>query len=156
MEADLGSEQYWASLQSGLAEDQVLVTDSGQGPWGQVVLMRDQLLFADEPEALGGRNTGPRPTDMVLMALGSCTAITVRMYAARKGWTIDRMAVRLRYDPADPAVPDFKRIERLIDIDGPLDAEQRGRLMQIAEKCPVHRILTEGASVRTAAASGSS
>ena len=112
MEADLGSEQYWASLQSGLAEDQVLVTDSGQGPWGQVVLMRDQLLFADEPEALGGRNTGPRPTDMVLMALGSCTAITVRMYAARKGWTIDRMAVRLRYDPADPAVPDFKRIGR--------------------------------------------
>jgi putative redox protein len=149
MEAALGTEQYWASLQSGLADEQVLVTDSGDAPFGQVLLAHDQILFADEPEALGGRDTGPRPTDLALMALGACTAITVRMYAARKGWVIDRIAIRLRYERDDPEKSDFKRIERLIELDGPLDADQRARLMQIAEKCPVHRMLTEGVAVRS-------
>lgn len=152
MEAALGAEQYWAALQSGLGEEDILVTDSGEAPYGQVLLTRDQVLLADEPQSLGGRNTGPRPTDIALMALGSCTAITVRMYAARKGWVIDRIAVRLRYDSADPKNPDFKKIERLIEIDGQLDAAQRTRLMEIAEKCPVHRMLSQGVAIRSALA----
>ena len=143
MEASLETEQYWSGLQAGLAEGTILVTDSGQPPWGQVLLTRDQIMFADEPLAKLGKNTGPTPTDIVLMALGGCTAITVRMYAARKEWTIDRIAVRLRW------APEFTAIERMIEIDGPLDAEQRARLLAIAEKCPVHKILTGGVAVRT-------
>jgi putative redox protein len=143
LEVSLETEQYWSGLQSGLAEDAVLVTDSGQVPWGQVLLTRDHILFADEPTAMRGQNTGPAPTHIVLMALGSCTAITVRMYAARKEWTIDRIAVRLRW------APEFTAIERDIEIDGPLDGEQRARLLQIAEKCPVHKILTGGVAIRS-------
>jgi putative redox protein len=142
----LETEQYWSGLQSALAEDAVLVTDSGQAPWGQVLITRDHIQFSDEPAALLGHNTGPAPTHIVLMALGSCTAITVRMYAARKEWTIDRIAVRLRW------APEFTAIERDIEIDGPLDGEQRARLLQIAEKCPVHKILTGGVAIRSALA----
>ena len=142
MEVSLETEQYWSGLQAGLPEGAVLVTDSGQPPWGQVLLTHDQILFADEPLALLGKNTGPSPTEIVLMALGACTAITVRMYAARKEWTIDTIAVRLRW------APEFT-IERDIEIDGPLDAEQRARLFAIAEKCPVHKILTGGVAVRS-------
>ena len=149
LEASLETEQYWAGLQAGLAEGAILVTDSGQAPWGQVLLTHDQILFADEPLALLGRNTGPAPTEIVLMALGACTAITVRMYAARKNWTIDGIAVRLRYEPTGVPGGEFKRIERLIEIDGPLDAAQRMRLMEIAGKCPVHRMLTGGVAVRS-------
>ena len=143
MEVSLETEQYWSGLQAGLAEGAVLVTDSGQPPWGQVLLTHDQIMFADEPLALLGRNTGPSPTEIVLMALGTCTAITVRMYAARKEWTIDRIAVRLRW------APEFTAIERHIEIDAALDAEQRTRLFAIAEKCPVHKILTGGVAVRS-------
>jgi putative redox protein len=143
LEVSLETEHYWAGLQSGLVEGAVLVTDSGQAPWGQVLLTHDQIVFADEPLALLGRNTGPAPTELVLMALGACTAITVRMYAARKDWTIDRIAVRLRW------AAEFTAIERDIEIDGPLDAEQRARLLSIAEKCPVHKVLTRGVAVRS-------
>ncbi|MDB5395565.1 MAG: Alpha/beta hydrolase family protein [Rhodospirillales bacterium] len=154
MEAGLGTEQYWTGLQAGVVDGAVLVTDSGQPPWGQVLLSRDHILFADEPAELGGQNTGPAPTDIVLMALGGCTAITLRMYAARKEWVINRIAVRLRYEMADAAGTvlkraDFKRIERIIEIDGPLDDEQRARLMSIADKCPVHQILTGSVAVRS-------
>jgi putative redox protein len=143
VEVSLETEQYWSGLQAGLPEGAVLVTDSGQSPWGQVLLTHDKIAFADEPLALLGKNTGPAPTELVLMALGACTAITVRMYAARKEWTIDRISVRLRW------APEFTTIERDIEIDGPLDAEQRTRLLAIAEKCPVHKILTGGVAVHT-------
>jgi len=141
LEVSLETEQYWSGLQEGLDEETVVVTDSGQKPWGQVLLTHDQILFADEPAALQGQNSGPTPTQLVLMALGGCTAITVRMYAARKDWTIDRIAVRLRW------APDSTSIERYIEIDGPLDEEQRGRLLEIAKKCPVHKILTGGVEI---------
>jgi len=148
VEVSLETEQYWSGLQAGLAEGAVLVTDSGQPPWGQVLLTHDQVLYADEPLALLGKNTGPSPTEIVLLALGACTAITVRMYAARKEWTIDRIAVRLRW------APEFTTIERDIEIDGPLGAEQRARLLAIAEKCPVHKVLTGGVTVRSELAPG--
>jgi putative redox protein len=152
LEVSLESEQYWSRLQAGLAEGAVMVTDSGQAPWGQVMLAQDQVLFADEPLALLGRNTGPAPTEIVLMALGACTAITVRMYAARKQWTIERIAVRLRWEPGEAAGSDFKAISRMIEIDGPLDTEQRVRLLEIANKCPVHKILSGGVAIRSALA----
>jgi putative redox protein len=156
LEAALEAEQYWSGLQSGLTGGAILATDSGQAPWGQVLLSHDQVLFADEPAELGGQNTGPAPTDIVLMALGGCTAITVRMYAARKGWIIDRIAVRLRYGTTDAGKPDLKKIERVIEIGGPLDADQRTRLLEIANKCPVHQMLTGTVAVRSELAPASS
>jgi putative redox protein len=149
LEVSLETEQYWSGLQEGLPEGAILVTDSGQVPWGQVMLTQDQVLFADEPLTLLGKNTGPAPTDIVLMALGACTAITVRMYAARKQWTIDRIAVRLRWEPAEAGGADFKTISRVIEIDGPSDPEQRARLLEIANKCPVHRVLSGGVAIRS-------
>ncbi len=146
-EAGLDVEQYWAGLQAGLAQEEVLVTDSGQIPWGQVLLTRDHVLFADEPPELDGRDSGPSPTTLVLLALGGCTAITVRMYAVRKGWSIERIAVRLSYGTIEDGTPDRTRITRRIEIEGALDADQRDRLFAIAEKCPVHRILTGGVAI---------
>jgi putative redox protein len=148
-EASLEAEQYWAGLQSGLDEETVIVTESGEGPWGQVLLTRDHVFYADESEERQGRNTGPSPTQLVMLALGACTAITVRMYAARKGWQIDRMAVRLSYPPETPPSPVHRKIERRIEIEGPLDLEQRARLFAIAEKCPVHQMLTGGVQVHS-------
>jgi putative redox protein len=147
-EVDLGVEQYWAGMQAGLDENEILVTDSGQAPWGQVLLSRNHALFADEPAELEGKDTGPTPTQLVLMALGGCTAITVRVYAARKGWAIDRIAVRLRYGLTGSA-QDYAKIDRKIEIEGTLDDEQRARLFAIAEKCPVHKMLTKGVAVQS-------
>jgi putative redox protein len=141
-EASLEAEQYWAGLQAGLGDGDVVVTDSGQAPWGQVLLTRDHVLFSDEPARLEGQNSGPTPTALVLLALGACTAVTVRMYAKRKAWQIDRIAVRLAYGPQTPPSPVPRSIERKIEIAGPLDAEQRARLFAIAERCPVHQMLT--------------
>ena len=141
----------WSALQASLPPGTVLVTASQSDPWGQALLDQKHVLFADEAAELKGRDTGPSPTQMVLMALGACTAITVRMYAARKGWPIDRLDVRLRYDdPAgDQPKPARRRIERQITLEGPLDAEQRARLFDIAEKCPVHKLLTNGADIHS-------
>jgi putative redox protein len=112
------------------------------------------VLLADEPEEAGGGDRGPSPYRLLLMALGSCTSMTLRLYADRKGWPVERITVRLRHF-RDHAVdcencPEGKafmdRIERVIDVTGPLDDGQRARLLEIAEKCPVHRTLE--ASVR--------
>jgi putative redox protein len=149
VEAMLDAEQYWEGLQRGLEDGEILVTDSGEGPWGQVLLSRDHALFADEPTERQGRNAGPQPTQLVLMALGSCTTITVRMYAARKGWSISRIAVRLRYPRSESASVVPKKIERKIEIDGPLDTDQRQRLFAIAEKCPVHQMLSGGVAIES-------
>ena len=95
---------------------------------------------ADEPVADDGGDLGPDPKSLLLSSLGACTAITLRMYAARKGWPLAGVEVELRYGPDD--TPDNHTIERRIGLLGDLDAEQRGRLLQIANACPVHKLLT--------------
>jgi putative redox protein len=155
MTEELERDRYRESLQASLAPDTVLVTDSGDKPWGQVLLTGRHVAFADTPPNQEGTDhgagTGPDPHQLVLMALGACTAITMRMYAVRKGWTIERIAVRLSFVKPEPAAPRGwkEQIRRVIELDGPLDLEQRTRLFAIAERCPVHQLLTQGATIKS-------
>ncbi len=103
-------------------------------------------LIADEPTALGGGDDGPSPYNFVLAGLGSCTAITLRMYAERKGWDLGQLSVALKLSKDDD---DNTLIERSLQADGPLDEAQWARLLEIAEKTPVTRTLKAGASIST-------
>ena len=96
---------------------------------------------ADEPLEEGGANTGPAPHRLLLSALGACTAITLQMYAARKGWPLRHVDVELKFNP-DGTPESGNDITRVITLQGELDDEQRERLLQIANKCPIHKVLT--------------
>jgi len=112
------------------------------------IAVRQHRLIADEPEAAGGEDLGPTPVELVSAALGSCTAMTIEMYARRKGWNISRLEVSVvREVVNDPTATLEGRIERRdqfrtrIHLEGDLDEEQRKRLFTIAARCPVHRML---------------
>lgn len=137
------------ALQLTIDEGSVIVVERGDGKFTQMMLDGEHVLLADEPREAGGDDRGPSPYRLLLMALGSCTSMTVRLYAARKGWPLERTTVRLRHfrdymaDCKDCEDKDAKmeRIERVIEFAGNLDDAQRAKLMEIAEKCPVHRTL---------------
>jgi len=102
-------------------------------------------LTADEPAALGGGGTGPAPFDLLLSSLGACTAITLKMYAGRKQWPVEEIAVDLRYFKTGEAA----RIERKISLKGDLSDEQRARMADIAERTPVTLALKGGVRIKT-------
>jgi uncharacterized OsmC-like protein len=139
-----------------LGAAQVIVRGSGSG-FVQEVLAGAHRLLADEPRAAGGTDAGPSPYDLLVAALGSCTSMTVALYARRKGWPLEEVTVSLRHakihaaDCADCETKEgmLDRIERDIQFTGPLTSEQRARLLDIANKCPVHRTLTSEVDIRT-------
>jgi uncharacterized OsmC-like protein len=114
-------------------------------------------IIVDEPVALGGTDEGATPYALLLAALGACTAITLRLYARTKGWPLETVEVRLSHDKIhaeDCATCETKegrldRIEREIIVGGPLTEEQRNRLGEIADRCPVHRTLTSEIHIHT-------
>jgi len=136
---------------SGEPAPRVVVSGAGAGAYAQRLSDGRHELRADEPASLGGGDTGPTPHELLLMALGACTAITLRMYAARKGWPLDDVSVDLTHERVATNTPP-ERIGRRIALVGALDAEQRARLMEIADKCPVHRTLTGNVKIETTAA----
>ena len=117
----------------------------GETDFAVQIAARHHSLISDEPAALGGHDAGPAPYDLLLASLGSCTAITLRMYAKRKQWTVRSVLVQLRFNREEQGA----HIERLIAIDGDVTAEQRARLMEIAEKTPVTLTLKTGTPIRS-------
>lgn len=135
----------------------VIVRETGEGVYADDIVIGDHVVRADEPVALGGADTGPTPHELLLGALGACTAITLRMYANLKKWPLERVSVRLRHErihaedckSCETKEGKIDRIERDIAIEGPLDDAQRARLLEIADKCPVHRTLMSEVLIET-------
>jgi putative redox protein len=121
--ATIGTDRYHVDLQAG-----------------------QHALAADEPADHGGADSGPPPFGLLLSGLGACTAITLRMYADRKGWPLEGVDVELAYTVEDRAT---RWIDRAITLRGPLDEDQRARLAEIAEKTPVTRAIRGGTEIRT-------
>ena len=128
----------------------VVVRETRAGKFQQTVSVGPHRLLADEPVAAGGDDTGPGPYDFVLAGLGACTSMTMRMYAERKSLPLERVTVTLTHSKihaedcaeCETSTGMLDQIDRVIGMEGNLDAEQRQKLMEIADKCPVHRTLT--------------
>jgi uncharacterized OsmC-like protein/alpha-beta hydrolase superfamily lysophospholipase len=138
------------------ASGTVLVTETRRGKFQQLITAGRHQFLADEPVAAGGLDTGPGPYDLLLAALGACTAMTLRLYADRKALPLERVAVRLthsRIHAADCETCETKegmldRIDKEIAVSGSLDDDARTRLLEIAEKCPVNRTLKSEIDIR--------
>src|ERR1700678_3319467 len=118
---------------------------SEEAPYGVRISTGGHAVRADEPAAQGGADTGPAPFGLLLSGLGACTAITLRMYAERKGWLLTGVDVRLTYVVEDQ---DTRWIDRLITLHG-VDDDQRAKLAEIAERTPVTKAVRTGTEIRT-------
>ena len=142
------------------APRQVVVRETGNGKFQNKVTVGPHALLADEPVASGGEDTGPGPYDFLLAGLGACKSMTMRLYADRKSFPLERATVTLRHSrihAQDCAECETKegmldQIEVAIGLQGALDADQRKRILEIADKCPGHRTLTSEIRIVTRAA----
>lgn len=119
----------------------------GTGPLQYAIQIGKHQLLSDAPEALGGENSGPEPHDLLAAALAACTALTVTMYAKRKGMALDDVKVRIEHGQKEGAY----ELQRHIEFVGALDADDRARLLDIANKCPVHKTLSGTIRIQTEA-----
>lgn len=149
-----------ASSQELLEQGTVRVSERGTGAFAVSIQAGRHTLVGDEPTSVGGDDAGPSPYELLLASLGECTVMTLRMYARQKQWPLENAHVTLTHskvhaaDCADCETKDGKvdRIDRVIELIGPLDEAQRARMMEIADRCPVHRTLHAEVTVVTRAA----
>ncbi|WP_339932011.1 alpha/beta fold hydrolase [uncultured Brevundimonas sp.] len=144
----------WASRYLDLAPEAVeapvqgvRVEETGAGKFQVRVVTPSATFLADEPVSVGGLDSGPTPYDLLSAGLGACTAMTCRLYAERKNWPLERVVVEVGHTAKTASEPD--RFVRKIAFQGELDEAQHVRLLEIADRCPVHRTLTESAVVET-------
>lgn len=153
---------------SDAASDDILVSETGAGKFQNAVTVGSHHLLADEPISVGGLDSGPSPYDYLAIALGSCTSMTLRVYAEHKHLSLGQLTVRVNHGkvPVEHCADCGKavegrtgkidRFERLISVEGSIDAAVREKLVEIANKCPVHRTLEAGAAVVTKIVGGAS
>lgn len=130
-------------------DNEYVSVHTGEGFYTEISV-NGHTMVADEPTSVGGTGKGPDPYDYLIGALGSCTAMTLRLYADRKGWPLDSVTVRLKHGKiyaedcgnCETETGKIDRIEREIEVEGDLSVAQRDKLLEIADKCPVHRTLT--------------
>ena len=142
-----------------VGEDGWLTVRNGAGSYRVEGAARGHRFVVDEPVAVGGTDAGPTPYDLLVAAVGSCTAMTLRMYAARKGWPLDEVIVRLRHgrsheadcEQSEQQQVGIDHIERDVELVGALTDEQRSRLLAIADRCPVKQTLERGIRIRARA-----
>jgi len=136
-----------------------VIVRGGAAGFAQQIEIGPHRLKGDEPAAFGGTDTGPSPYDFLLAALGTCTSMTISFYARRKGWPLENVTVSLHHSKihatdcaeCETKVGRIDRIEREIQLTGALTNEQRAKLMEIADRCPVHQTLTSEINIRTRA-----
>ena len=141
----------------GEAPRQVVVRETRKSKFQQTVSVGQHRMLADEPVAAGGEDSGPGPYDLLLASLGACTSMTMRLYADRKALPLERVTVTLKHNKihaedcaeCETRTGMLDRIDRVIGMEGTLDAEQRAKLVEIADKCPVHRTLTSEVDIVT-------
>lgn len=135
----------WATL------PEVIVRENGHGPYQQDIRIGRHQFVADEPVTIGGGDAGPAPYDLLMAALGACTSMTLRMYAERRSLALRQVTVEVSHEKisveGQPAKVD--RFARRIVLDGDLTEEQRQKLLEIANKCPVHRTLSSASLIET-------
>jgi uncharacterized OsmC-like protein/alpha/beta superfamily hydrolase len=138
--------------------DGVLITESGEGRFRQLVRAGPHSLMADEPTSVGGNGSGPTPYDLLSAALAACTSMTLRMYGERKNIDLGRISVRVTHsrshavdcaDCVSGRAGQLSRFDRVISVDGEPTSEMKARLVEIADRCPVHRTLGESSLVAT-------
>ena len=141
--------------------DHVLVCETGQGKYQNVVRSGPHQLLADEPAEVGGLDSGPNPYDYLAIALGSCTSMTIRTYAEFKKLALGRISVEVRHGKVaadhcadcghavEGLLGKIDRFERIISVDGPVDAALTAKIIDIADKCPVHRTLEHASAIVT-------
>ena len=130
---------------------------TGAAGYRTEVTAGDQTFLADEPARVGGGGSGPSPYDYLLGAIGACTSMTLRMYATRKGWPLEEAVVRFRSarshaadcEECETKSVGYERLERRIELKGPLSDDQRSRLIAIADRCPVKQTIERGLKIES-------
>ncbi|HYI65057.1 MAG TPA: OsmC family protein [Allosphingosinicella sp.] len=134
----------------------VIARPTGKGRFQAEIAVRGGTIVADEPVEAGGGGTGPTPYELLSAALAACTAMTLKLYAERKGWTLPPFSVEAGHAivPGGAGERPRDRFTRRIGFEGELDPDQKARLLEIADKCPVHRTLVRGFEIVTAIGPG--